>query len=111
MLDENTYANDPRTQYMNWALMASGAYDYAANVRGYTFGFVAEYISDRFEAGIAAALLPKEANGAQMNFNYSKSFSWQAEVSQDFGAAERPGTLRVLGFLTGPIWVITTWQF
>ena len=98
LMDENNYANDPRTQFMNWALMTAGAYDYAADVRGYTFGIAAEYVSDKFKAKAATVLLPKEANGAAINFNYTKSFSWQAEVSKDFGTAERPGTIRVLGF-------------
>ena len=60
--------------------MSAGAYDYAADVRGYTYSFVAEYVSPEWEARIATALLPKEANGATLDWKYSKSFSWQGEV-------------------------------
>ena len=34
--DNNTYSHDPRTQFMNWALMSNGAWDYPADTRGYT---------------------------------------------------------------------------
>ncbi|HET7824206.1 MAG TPA: carbohydrate porin, partial [Anaeromyxobacter sp.] len=38
VFDGNAYAHDPRTQFLNWSLMAYGASDYAADVRGYTWG-------------------------------------------------------------------------
>ena len=36
--DGNAFSHDPRTQFMNWALMDNGAWDYPANTRGYVFG-------------------------------------------------------------------------
>jgi high affinity Mn2+ porin len=38
LVDDNRYAHDPRTQFLNWALVYNGAWDYPANVRGYTYG-------------------------------------------------------------------------
>jgi high affinity Mn2+ porin len=38
IFDNNAYANDPRTQFMNWALMANEAWDYPADAIGYTTG-------------------------------------------------------------------------
>ena len=40
--DANTYAHDARTNFENWALWESGAYDYPGNPRGYTNGVVAD---------------------------------------------------------------------
>ena len=40
--DKNRYSDDPRTKFLNWALMTNGAWDYPANTRGYTWGLVAE---------------------------------------------------------------------
>ena len=42
MFDNNTYSHEPRTQFLNWALMDNGAWDYAADTRGYTTGVVLE---------------------------------------------------------------------
>ncbi len=42
IFDNNAYANDPRTQFMNWALMANAAWDYPADALGYTTGLTIE---------------------------------------------------------------------
>src|SRR5262249_25003776 len=42
IFDNNSYANDPRTQFMNWALMANEAWDYPADSLGYTTAVAAE---------------------------------------------------------------------
>ena len=42
IFDNNAYANDPRTQFMNWGLMANEAWDYPADSLGYITGFAAE---------------------------------------------------------------------
>ena len=41
--DNNSYSHDPRSQFLNWGLMSNGAWDYPANVRGYTWGAMLEY--------------------------------------------------------------------
>ncbi|NBT86667.1 MAG: hypothetical protein EBT45_09300, partial [Alphaproteobacteria bacterium] len=38
--DQNTYSHDPRTQFQNFALFSMGAYSYAADTKGYTYGAV-----------------------------------------------------------------------
>ncbi len=38
VFDNNRYSNDPRTQFMNWALMANAIYDYPADALGFTTG-------------------------------------------------------------------------
>ncbi len=40
--DNNRYSHDPRTQFIGWAVMFNGAWDYPADVRGYTWGWVHE---------------------------------------------------------------------
>ena len=43
IFDNNQYSNDPRTQFMNWALMANAAYDYPADALGFTTGIAIEW--------------------------------------------------------------------
>ncbi len=40
---QSAYANDPRAQFMNWALFTNAAWDYPADTRGYTEGAVIEF--------------------------------------------------------------------
>lgn len=43
IFDNNQYANDPRTQFMNWSLMANAIYDYPADALGFTTGVAIEW--------------------------------------------------------------------
>ena len=46
VFDDNAYAKDPRTQFMNWSHWTYGAYDYAADARGFGWGVAAEWYRD-----------------------------------------------------------------
>ena len=46
IFDGNAYSHDPRTQFLNWSLMTYGAYDYAADARGYSWGAALEWYHD-----------------------------------------------------------------
>ncbi len=71
--DQNAISHDPRGDFMNWALMNNGPYDYAANTRGYTGALVMEYYRPGWVFRAGTGLLPEYANGPTLNFNYLKS--------------------------------------
>ncbi|RVU91470.1 carbohydrate porin [Flavobacterium columnare] len=96
--DDNRYSHDARTQFMNWGLMANGAWDYAANTRGYTPAIVLEYVTPKHELRYGTALLPLAANGNDMNWNYPKSSSHNLEYTYKFKLNKRPGAIRALTF-------------
>lgn len=98
--DNNSYNHDPRTQFLNWSLMSNGAWDYPANTRGYTYGFVAAYGNQSWELRFSSAVMPKEANGSVMDFNLSRSHSETAELSRYYHIGKRKGALRALVFYT-----------
>ncbi len=43
IFDTNTYAHDPKKDFLNWAIIDAGAYDYAADAWGYSYGIAAEW--------------------------------------------------------------------
>ena len=43
IFDTNKYAHDPRNDFMNWALVDTATFDYAADAWGYTYGATAEW--------------------------------------------------------------------
>lgn len=53
IFDNNSFSHDPRTQFLNWSLMTHGAFDYAADQRGYSVGSALEFYYDdwAFRAG------------------------------------------------------------
>lgn len=98
--DDNTYSHDPRTQFMCWGLMSYGAWDYPANMRGYSPSVVFEYVTPLNELRYAISLMPLEANGADMNWNINKSSSHSLEYTRHYSLKGKNGTIRVLSFFT-----------
>jgi high affinity Mn2+ porin len=98
IFDNNLYANSPRTQFLNWCLMNNGAYDYAANVRGYTLGFATILHKDKMTYRAALASLPVSANGADLNTNPGQAFSLNAEVDRAFRIKSKTGNIRLIGY-------------
>ena len=96
--DQNSYSHDPRTQFMNWSLMSAGAWDYAANTRGYTVGGVLEYVTPEFAVRFASTLLPVYANGPLLDYRYGQAHAETLELTKTYRLARHQGTLRVLGF-------------
>ncbi len=100
VFDNNEYANSPRVQFMNWCLMNNGAWDYAANLRGYTYAFVTVLQQGSMTYKAALATLPKVANGADLNTNLSEEYSLNAEIDKTYtlGLFRRKGNIRLLGY-------------
>lgn len=98
IFDANSYANSPRTQFLNWCLMNNGAWDFAANVRGYTYAFAAIYQRSNMAYKVAVATLPTTANGSALNTNLGEEFSINAEADRSWKWHGMPGAARLLGY-------------
>jgi hypothetical protein len=61
--DHNRYGGSTRTQFLNWSLWQNTAWDYAADTRGYTYGFVLGYISTQWSLKYGMYRMPTVANG------------------------------------------------
>lgn len=94
--DQNSVSHDPRSDFMNWSLMNNGAYDYAANTRGYTGSLVIEYYTPGWVLRGGTALMPVYANGPTLNFNWVKTNSETFEIQKDYAIHGLPGTTRLL---------------
>lgn len=94
--DNNRYANGPRTQFLNWALMNNTAWDYSANLRGYTAGAVVAVKWDKMCYKLAMAAEPTVANGAKLNYNYGMSQGIVAEAAREITINKREGNIRLL---------------
>jgi high affinity Mn2+ porin len=94
--DQNAVSHDPRSDFMNWALMNNGAYDYAANTRGYTYGLVIEYYLPGWALRAGTALLPTYSNGPTLNFNYAKTNEETIELQKNYSIQQHPGSARLL---------------
>ena len=71
--DLNSVGSDSHLQFMNWAIVNNGAYDYAADTRGYTYGLVAEYYDKAWAARFGELLMPTVANGIGLDWNIARA--------------------------------------
>ncbi len=96
--DVNRYTNDPRTQFMGWAIMYNGAWDYAADTRGYTWGWVHEYHTPRWSVRYASAMEPTYANGPHFDTRVLRDRGDQYEGELDFAPGGHPGAIRLMHY-------------
>ena len=71
--DVNSIGSDSHLQFMNWAIDNSGAYDYAADTRGYTYGLVLEYNDRNWAFRFGEMLMPKIANGIHLDADIARA--------------------------------------
>jgi len=98
--DDNLYSHDARSQFLNWAIMASGAWDFMADTRGYTTGIAAAIHRPNWTLGFASVRVPRLANGLEMDWNIAKANSETLEYEQKWSIHHRPGTIRATGYIT-----------
>ena len=71
--DVNDIGTDSHSQFMNWTVDNNGAFDYAADTRGYTIGLLAEYHDRGWAFRFEEALMPKVANGIDLQWNLRRA--------------------------------------
>jgi high affinity Mn2+ porin len=85
--DVNSVGSDTHFQFINWTTDNNGAYDYAADTRGYTVGVTADYEDRNWGFRFAEALMPKVSNGIDLVWK-----PWQAH-SENFEYELRRGLI------------------
>jgi high affinity Mn2+ porin len=92
IFDANSYAHDPRADFMNWAMWSAAAYDFPADLPGFTRGAVAEF--NRKDWAIRAGLfqVPEGPNNDVLKF---KTGGALVEFEERHQIAGRPGKLRI----------------
>jgi len=98
--DLNTYGSDTTFQFMNWTIDNSGAYDYAADTRGFTFGAMIEYHDRRWALRFAEGLMPKVANGIHLDANLGRARGENIEFElHGTVVRKQEGIVRLLTFV------------
>ncbi len=103
--DSNSVGTDSHLQFLNWTVDNDGAWDYAADTRGYTYGVVAQYIDNSWTARYAVALMPTVANGINLDWDLRRAsgqnmeFEWRHSLLGSLVSPDRKGAIRVLSFV------------
>ncbi|MFO0934988.1 MAG: carbohydrate porin [Gemmataceae bacterium] len=99
IIGDNPYSHDPRTQFLNWSLMFNGAWDYPANVRGYTYGGTVELTLGDWAFTYGVFGEPAEANGADIDPRILNAQGHVVEIEKALILGDRPGKIRIIPFL------------
>lgn len=97
--DQNNFTHDPRTQFLGWAVMYNGAWDYPADTRGYTWGWVHEFHRRWWSIRYASAAEPKVANGLRFDRRLFVDRGDVFEGEARFHPFSHPGAVRALSYL------------
>ena len=96
--DDNRYSHDARTQFMGWGVMFNGAWDYPADVRGYTWGWVHELHMKNWSLRYASAAMPRVANGLRLDRRLFVNRGDVFEGEYRYTVRKHPGVVRALSY-------------
>ncbi|HWY30772.1 MAG TPA: carbohydrate porin [Candidatus Acidoferrum sp.] len=113
IFDNNAYANDPRTQFMNWALMANEAWDFPADALGYTTGLAVELNQPNWTLRYGFFQMPRYSNsltaedrifkwpydGSAQDGPILEAWGMVTEFERRFSINAHPGAIRLLGYV------------
>ena len=99
MFDVNKYATNPRQDFMNWALINTGTFDYAGDAWGYTYGAAAEWYQSDWTVRGGVFDLPVVPNSTDLDASFGQ-FQWIGEVERRWRLWSHPGKIAFTGFVT-----------
>jgi len=95
IFDNNTFAHDARTTFMNYALVDAGAFDYAGDQKGYSWGSVVELNQKDWAVRTGYFLTPDVSNSNNYDTRLFRRGQYLFEVEQRFSVNDRPTKLRL----------------
>jgi high affinity Mn2+ porin len=99
IFDTNTYAHDPRNDFLNWSIIDQGAFDYAANSWGYTYGGTAEWYQDWWTVRAGVFDLSQAPNTIALSHGFGQG-QFVTELEERHTLWDQPGKLKLLYWLT-----------
>ena len=98
VFDNNAYAHDPRADFLNWSVVDAGAFDYAADAWGYTYGAAVEWTQNAWTLRTGAFALSKVPNSEVLDSSF-RQYSLVAELEERHELFGHAGKVKLLGFV------------
>jgi high affinity Mn2+ porin len=100
IFDTNRYAHDPRKDFLNWSLVDTGTWDYAADAWGFTYGAAVEWYQDWWTIRTGLFTLSRVPNSKALDTHLLDQFQFNLELEERHELYGQPGAVRLLGFLS-----------
>lgn len=99
VFDASRYSHDPRGDFMNWAAIDAGTFDYAADAWGFTIGAAVEWYRRAWVFRGGWFVLSEVPNSPTLDTS-GDQFQWVGEVERRFMLGGRAGRVLLTGFDT-----------
>lgn len=97
VFDTNAYAHDPRADFLNWSVLESGAFDYAADSWGYSDGVALELSKQNWTIRAGLFAMSKIPNGQNLDTSF-RQYEDLIEIEERHNLSDHAGKLKVLVF-------------
>jgi high affinity Mn2+ porin len=97
VMDDNQYAHDPRNDFLNWAIIDTGTWDYAADAWGFSEGGVVKWYEGDWTFRGGVMKLSTIPNAPELSPHFGE-FQWDGEIELRQKWFGRDGKFKVLGF-------------
>nr|WP_254606426.1 carbohydrate porin [Sphingomonas bacterium] len=97
VFDTNRYAHDPRRDFLNWAVVDAGSFDYAADAWGYSTGIAAEWYRGPWTMRAGVFNLSTIPNGERLESGF-RQFQLDGEIEHRHRLGGRDGAVRLTLF-------------
>jgi high affinity Mn2+ porin len=98
IFDNNIYAHDGRSSFMNWALVDAGAFDYAADQKGYTWGAAIELNQKDWALRAGYFLAPDVPNANSFDTRIFQRGEYLLEFEDRYTILGSSGKFRLTGW-------------
>jgi high affinity Mn2+ porin len=99
VFDGNAYAKDTRKDFMNWSIWAPGAFDYAADKLGLTYGATAELNQKQWALRAGYFLMDAVSNSNNFDTKVFQRGTYAIELETRYSLFSLPGKLRTIAWL------------
>ena len=99
IFDKNKYANDPRGDFLNWTLVNTGAFDYAADAWAFTYGSAVEWYTGQWTLRAGVFDGPVVPNSTDLDPTFGQ-FQMVGEIERRYELGGQPGKVLVTGYLS-----------
>jgi high affinity Mn2+ porin len=99
VFDGNAYAKDSRKDFMNWSMWAPGAFDYAADKLGLSYGATAELNQKQWALRAGYFLMDAVSNSNNFDTKIFQRGEYVAELETRYALFSQPGKLRTIVWL------------
>jgi high affinity Mn2+ porin len=99
VFDGNSYAKDPRKDFMNWSIWAPGAFDYSADKVGLSYGVTAELNQKQWALRTGYFLMDAVSNSNNFDTRVFQRGQYLVELETRYSLFSQPGKLRTIAWL------------